>query len=169
MKYRIFMPTEFPSPLMDDWGEDYILDVNRSGRPLTRTQMMERMAEADAMVINLDDVIDREMIKGAPKLKVITLFASCTFNIDVAYATERGIKICVTPGEIFENTADLTFALLTATARRIPQADAYIRKGLYQQWHPALFLGGDIYGKTWESLASVKLARQWQGARRALG
>jgi glyoxylate reductase len=56
--------------------------------------------------------------------------------------------VCVTPGEIFENTADLTFALLMAAARRIPEADAYIRAGRYHQWGPATLLGADIYGKT---------------------
>ena len=51
-------------------------------------------------------------------------------------------------GEIYENTADLTFALLMAAARRIPEADRYVREGRYGRWEPAGLLGGDIYGKT---------------------
>jgi glyoxylate reductase len=142
------MPVVFPAPLMDGWDDDIVLDVNRTGYPVDRDVMKAHLADADAVVINLEDVFDKEMIDAAPRLKVITLFADSTFNIDVACAKSRGITVCVTPGEIFENTADLTFALLMAVARRIPEADAYIRAGKYHQWGPATLLGTDIYGKT---------------------
>lgn len=145
---RIYMPVVFPQPLMSGWAEDVELDVNRTGYPVSREEMKAHLKDADAVVINLDDVFDREMIDAAPHLKVITLFAGSTYNIDVEYAHEKGITICTTPGEIFENTADLTFALLMAVARRIPEADRYVREGNYHQWEPAGLLGGDIYGKT---------------------
>ncbi len=145
---KIYMPAVFPDPLMEGWGNGVTLDVNRTGYPVDRDTMKAHIADADVVVINLDDVFDREMIDAAPKLKVITLFAGSTYNIDVAYAKSRGITVCVTPGEIFENTADLTFVLLMAVARRIPEADAYIRDGKYHSWGPAVLLGTDIYGKT---------------------
>jgi len=142
------MPTVFPDPLMEGWGPDIELDVNRTGYPVSREEMKEHIRDADAVIINLDDVFDREMIDSAPKLKVITLFAMSTYNIDVEYAKSRGITICTTPGEIYENTADLTFGLLLAVARRIPEADRYIRDGKYNSWCPATLLGTDVYGKT---------------------
>ena len=145
---KIYMPVVFPEPLMSGWDAGITLDVNRSGYPVSREEMKRHLSDADAVVINLDDVFDREMIDASPKLRVITLFAASTYNIDVEYARERGITVCTTPGEIFENTADLTFALLMAAARRIPEADAYIRAGNYHAWEPAGLLGGDIYGKT---------------------
>ncbi len=145
---KIYMPTVFPDPLMEGWDSDIVLDVNRTGYPVSREEMKEHIKDADAVIINLDDVFDKEMIDSAPKLKVITLFAGSTYNIDVEYAKSRGITVCTTPGEIFENTADLTFALLLSAARRIPEADRYIRAGKYNNWCPADLLGSDIYGKT---------------------
>ena len=145
---KIYMPSVFPEPLMQGWGADVTLDVNRSGYPVSRAQMQAHLHDADAAVINLDDVFDREMCDAAPNLRVLSLFAESTYNIDLDYAHTRGITVCVTPGEIFENTADLTFALLMSAARRIVEADSYIRGGNYHAWGPATLLGGDIYGKT---------------------
>jgi len=164
---KIYMPVVFPDPLMEGWDEGVTLDVDRTGYPVDRDTMKAHIADADAVVINLDDVFDREMIDAAPKLKVITLFAGSTYNIDVEYAKSRGITVCVTPGEIFENTADLTFALLMAVARRIPEADAYIRAGKYHSWGPAVLLGTDIYGKTLGLLGLGKIGSAV--ARRARG
>ena len=145
---RIYMPTPFPSPLADVWPEGFELDQNDSGYCHSREEMKSHLDEADVVVLNLDDVFDMELIDASPNLKVITLFAGSTYNIDVDYAKSKGIAICTVQGEIFENTADLTFALLLAAARRIPEADAYIRQGKYTQWHSNLFLGSDVYGKT---------------------
>lgn len=164
---KIYMPNVFPEPLMTGWGPDTVLDVNRTGYPADRDTMKVHLKDADAVIINLDDVFDREMIDAAPNLKVITLFAGSTFNIDVEYANSRGITVCTTPGEIFETTADLTFALLLAIARRIPEADAYIRAGKYKNWSPATLLGSDIYGKTLGILGLGKIGSAV--ARRARG
>lgn len=164
---KIFMPVVFPEPLMTGWPETVVLDVNRSGRPLSRAEWKARLADADAAVINLDDVFDRELFDAAPRLKVLTLFAGSTYNIDMDCARERGVTVCTTPGEITENTADLTFALLLAAARRIPEADRYVRAGRYRQWEPAGLLGTDVYGKT---LGIVGLGRIGTAvARRARG
>lgn len=145
---KIYMPVEFPEPLMTGWDEDVVLDVDRSGLPVSREVMKAHLKDAGAVVINLDDVFDREMIDAAPELKAIALFAGSTDHIDTAYAREKGIAICTAMGEIYENTADLTFGLLMAAARRIPEADRYVRAGRYGRWEPAGLLGGDIYGKT---------------------
>lgn len=161
------MPVQFPEPLMEGWPDGITLDVDRSGLPVSRETMKEHLADADAVVINLDDVFDREMIDAAPKLKAIALFAGSTYNIDMAYAQEKGVAVCTAMGEIYENTADLTFALLMAAARRIPEADRYVRAGRYGRWEPAALLGGDIYGKT---LGILGLGRIGSAvARRAKG
>lgn len=164
---KIYMPVVFPEPLMTGWDADIELDVNLTGYPVSREEMKAHLADADVVVINLDDVFDREMIDAAPKLKVITLFAGSTYNIDVEYAHKKGITICTTPGEIFETTADLTFALLMSIARRIPEADQYVRQGNYHQWEPAGLLGSDIYGKTIGILGLGKIGSAV--ARRARG
>lgn len=164
---KIYMPTVFPEPLMEGWDNHIVLDVNRTGYPVNKETMKAHLLDADAVIINLDDVFDKEIIDAAPKLKVITLFAGSTFNIDLEYAKSRGIIVCVTPGEIFETTADLTFALMLAVARRIPEADTYVRGGKYNNWSPATLLGSDIYGKTLGILGLGKIGSAV--ARRAQG
>ncbi len=145
---KIYMPAPFPQPLMENWPQGYRLDVDKSGQNPSKEQMKEHLADADAVVLNLDDVFDRELIDAAPKLRVISLFAGSTYNIDAVYAQSRNIALCTVQGEIYENTADLTLALLLAVARRIPEADAHVRQGHYTQWNAGLLLGSDIYGKT---------------------
>ncbi len=164
---KIYMPSPFPPPLMSGWPPGWQLDVDCCAAAPARPEMMAHLADADVVVLNLDDVFDREMIDAAPRLKVIALFAGSTYNIDVEHAKRRGITICAMQGEIFENTADLTFALLMAVARRIPEADAFVRRGEYTRWHADLLLGGDIYGKTLGILGlgaiGTAVARRAQG------
>jgi len=161
------MPAVFPEPLLTGWNDDIELDVNRTGYPVPGEEFKRHLACADAAVINLDDVFDREMIDAAPKLKVLCLFAESTYNIDMEYARSRDITVLTTPGEIYENTADLTFALLMAAARRIPEADQYVRSGKYHMWGPDVLLGGDIYGKTLGIVGLGMIGRRV--ARRASG
>ena len=88
-------------------------------------------------------------------------------NIDVAEATRRGIVVTNTPGVLTETTADLTWALLLAIARRLPEGDRFMRAGKYRGWAPMLLLGSDVYGKT---LGIIGLGAIGQAvARRAIG
>lgn len=146
--FNIYMTAPFPAPLCGNWGERFALIIDDSGFTPSKEVIKDNLVDADVVVLNLDDVLDAEMIDVAARLKVIALFAGSTDNIAVDYAREKGIKIITVMGEIYENTADLTFGLLLAVARRIPEADAWVRSGFYKQWHADLFLGSDVYKKT---------------------
>jgi glyoxylate reductase len=88
-------------------------------------------------------------------------------NIDVAAATTRGIPVGNTPGILTEATADLAWALLMAAARRIVEAERFVREGNWQTWEPMLLLGADVAGAT---LGIVGFGRIGQAvARRAKG
>ena len=89
-------------------------------------------------------------------------------NIDVSAATARGIAVCNTPvPALHETTADIAFALLLATARRLGEAERYLRAGQWTFWSPQLLVGADVYGRT---LGIVGLGRIGQAvARRARG
>ncbi len=133
--------------LLDEAGLDYW--HNEADSPLNLSGMAAQLAEAEAIVCLLTDKIDAQVMDAAPKLKIIANTAVGYDNIDVAAATERGIIVTNTPGVLTECTADLTFALLLAAARRIVEADAYMRAGKFAGWE--LFqphLGVDVYGKT---------------------
>ena len=85
----------------------------------------------------------------AENLKIVSNYAVGYNNIKVDEATKRGIRVTNTPGVLTDTTADCAFTLMTAIARRIVEADKYIRKGKWvHAWGPKMFIGGDIHGKT---------------------
>jgi len=103
----------------------------------------------------------------APKLKVIANYAVGFDNIDVKYASKKGIKVGNTPGVLTETTADLAFSLLMAASRRITEAVEYVKAGKWHTWGPRLLLGYDVWGST---LGVIGFGRIGQAmARRGLG
>jgi glyoxylate reductase len=88
-------------------------------------------------------------------------------NIDVAEATKRGVVVTNTPDVLTETTADFAWTLLMATARRVVEADRYVREGKFTQWKFMLLLGGDIHGKTLGIIGFGRIGRAM--ARRARG
>src|SRR5271166_916267 len=94
------------------------------------------------------DRIDAPLIAAAPKLRVISNLAVGLDNIDIAAATRAGIAVGHTPGVLTEATADLAFALLMATARRVAEADRYVRAGKWRTWGPMTMLGRDVHSST---------------------
>ena len=117
--------------------------------PLALADLKTAVSEAHAILPLLTDKISAEVMDAAPKLRVIANVAVGYDNIDVSAATERGIIVTNTPDVLTETTADLAFALLLAIARRIPEADAYMRAGKYKGFELfAEMIGIDVYGKT---------------------
>jgi glyoxylate reductase len=116
----------------------------------------------------LTDRIDAALMDAAgSQLKVISQMAVGFDNIDIAAATARGIPVGNTPGVLTEATADMTFTLLLATARRIVEGVEYIRQGQWQTWEPEGLLGADLTSAT---LGIVGLGRIGQAvAKRASG
>lgn len=111
--------------------------------------------ELDALLQGVDGVlnlvtdrIDGDLMDRHPGLKVISNFAVGYDSIDVDAATARGIAVCNTPGVLTDATAELAFALLISTARRIPEAVEYVRDGKWKTWGPLLLLGANVTGAT---------------------
>lgn len=107
-------------------------------------ELRRAAAAADTLLCLLTERIDRPLLETCPQLRGVASMAVGYNNIDVAAATELGIPVTNTPGVLTETTADLTWALLLAGARRIPEADAYMRGGRFRIWGPELFLGTDV-------------------------
>jgi len=117
-----------------------------SGLEVTKQEILSGIKDKQGLLSLLTETIDRDIIDAAP-LKIIANCAVGYNNIDVGYAKSKGILVTNTPGVLTDTTADLTWALILAAARRIPQADSYTRKGLYKRWALDLFLGLEITGK----------------------
>jgi len=113
----------------------------------SKEEIISRIKDKQGLVSLLVDKIDKEIIESAPELKIIANCAVGYNNIDVEYATSKGITVTNTPGVLTDTTADLTWALILSTARRIPQADRFTRDKKYKNWELDLFLGKDLTGK----------------------
>jgi glyoxylate reductase len=164
---KVFVTRSLPPPGIEMLKEKFEVEVNPHDRVLTHEEIMKGIADADALVCLLTDTVDKEIIDASSKLKIISNYAVGYNNIDSKYATTMGIVVTNTPGVLSETTADLAFALLISTARRIPEGDAFMRKGKFLGWAPKLMLGTDVHGKT---IGIVGLGRIGTlVAKRALG
>ena len=129
--------------------------------------ILEKVRGKDGLLCLLTDRIDANVINAGTQLKVISQIAVGFDNINVNEATSRGIRVGNTPGVLTDATADLTFALLLAAARRIGEGMDYVRQGKWKTWGLTLLLGQEVYGKT---LGLVGLGRIGQAvAKRARG
>ena len=134
---------------------------------VSEDQIIEAAEEVDAIITFLSDPISDRVSGACKKLKIVAQYAVGYDNIDVEAASRRGIVVTHTPGVLTETTADFTFALLLAVARRVPAADRYVREGRFKRWETQLLLGSDLTGKT---LGIVGLGRIGSAvARRASG
>lgn len=117
--------------------------------PMTAVELQTAVRQCEGLACLLTDRVDTAVLDAGPNLKMIANVAVGYDNIDVPAATERGILVSNTPDVLTETTADHAFALLLAIARRIPEADVYMRAGKYEKFEmfPPL-LGLDVFGKT---------------------
>ena len=117
--------------------------------PPPKKIIIEKAKTMDALVTLLSDKIDAEVFDAAPKLKIVSQLAVGFDNIDVPEATKRGIYVTNTPEVLTDTTADFAWALLLAVARRVAEADKYVRTGQWKVgWHPNMMAGRDVYGAT---------------------
>lgn len=143
------------------------VDVHGGESPLPKTELAARLQGRQGLICLITDVIDDELLASCPTLKVVANVAVGFNNIDVAAATRRGIAVTNTPDVLTDTTADFAWALLMAAARRVVEADRYVRDGRFKQWEYMVLLGGDVHGKT---LGIIGFGRIGRGmARRALG
>ncbi len=126
----------------------FTVSVNRTGKILSKEELIKKARSADALITLLSDKIDKEVIDSLPKCKVIANYAVGYNNIDVEYAKSKGIVVTNTPGILTDATADLAMALILAVARRLPQAEKFVREGKFDGWKPELMLGLDLKNKT---------------------
>ena len=168
MKPSLFMTREIPKRGLDIIRENFDVDLWPDEAPPSKEEIIRRVKDKQALVSLLTDPIDEEVINSAPNLRIIAQYAVGFDNIDLKAATKRGIYVTNTPEVLTETTADFAFALMLAVARRVVEADKYVRNGKWKvAWHPLMMLGEDVHGRT---LGIVGLGRIGCAvARRAKG
>ena len=109
--------------------------------------MLNKVRGIDGLLSLVTDKVDSVIMDNARKLKVIGNMAVGYDNIDLAAATERGIMVTNTPGVLSETTADTTMMLILAVARRLTEADRFVRQHRWTTWTPKMMVGRDVHGK----------------------
>jgi glyoxylate reductase len=149
---RIFVtrrPPESAITLLHDAFGASDVTIFPEDRPIPREVLLEGVKGADAILSMLTEPMNPEVFDAAgPQLKIVANMAVGYNNIDVPAATARGIAVSNTPDVLTETTADLTFALILATARRLCESEHFLRSGQWSSWSPTFMLGMDVYGKT---------------------
>jgi glyoxylate reductase len=165
---RVFVARRIPATGLDRIVDACDATVWPGELPPSRDQLLASVAGCHGILTLLTDRVDEALLDAAgPQLRVVSNFAVGFDNVDVVACTARGVRVGNTPGVLTETTADLAFALLLASARRIPEAMANVREGRWRTWDPLLLLGAEVHGAT---IGIVGLGRIGQAvARRAAG
>lgn len=148
MTPAILISRTLPGEALARAGQGATVDLHGGVDPLPKPQLIARLRGKEGLICLVTDTIDGEVLASAPRLRVVANVAVGYDNIDVAAATARRIVVTNTPEVLTETTADFAWTLLTAVARRVVEADQFVRAGKFTRWELMRFLGGDVHGKT---------------------
>lgn len=166
---KVYVTRKILEPALSMLLKECNVVLNNKDRPPTRKEILKNVRGKDGILCMLSDKIDAEVMAAAgPKLKVISSYSTGVDHIDVDEATKRGIYVTFTSDILAEATADLTFALILALARKIIEANEFTKRKLWKVgWMPNLLLGTEVHGMT---LGIIGLGRIGTAvARRAKG
>ena len=169
MGCKVYITRKILDPAVPMLSKECKVSLNKKPKPPSRAEILKNVAGKDGILCMLSDRIDAQVMNAAgPNLRVISSYSTGFEHIDVKEATVRGIYVTYTADILAEATADLTFALILACARRIISADRYVRANRWKVgWSPDLMLGYNVHGTT---LGIVGLGRIGAAvARRAKG
>jgi glyoxylate reductase len=164
---RVLVTARLPEEVLSSISQDHQVETHDEDLPMDRRKLLVRVEHKEGLLCTITDRIDEEVLERAPGLKVIANNGVGFDHIDIDAATRRGIPVTNTPGVLTDATADLTFALILATSRRVVEGDKKTREGKFKYWAPLHFLGREVTGKT---LGIVGLGRIGKAvAKRAAG
>jgi len=168
LKPKVYVTREIPERGLKIIMERFDAEVWPEYGPPPKEVIIDKVSNVDAIVSLLSDKIDAEVFDAAPRLKIVAQIAVGFDNIDVREATKRGIYVTNTPEVLTKTTADFAWALLMAVARRVVEADRYVRTGRWKvSWHPSMLLGRDVHGATMGIVGAGRIG--YAVAKRAKG
>ena len=145
-KPQVFVTRRLPQSAWDELIQHVDAELWDYETPPPYDVLIEKVKDKDGLLCLLTENIDSQMMDAGSNLKVISQIAVGYDNIDVSAATARNIRVGNTPGVLTDATADFTFTLLMAAARRVGEGIDYVRKGNWNTWGLTLFLGNDVFG-----------------------
>ncbi len=156
---RLYVSRLLPEPVMARIRGAYALTHSPGDDPPTREALLAGVRWAEAVIVTLTERIDDEVLRAAPSLKIVANYAVGYNNIDVDAARQRGVVATNTPDVLTDATADLTWALLCAVARRVPEGHALVQSGGWTGWTPTQLLGAEIAGQTLGIIGMGRIGR----------
>src|SRR4051795_12007042 len=160
---RVLVTHRLPGTALDRLVAAHEVEVWSEPQPPTRDALTGR----EALLTMVVDPVDAGVIDASPDLVAIANYGVGTDNVDLEAASRRGIPVGNTPDVLTETTADLAFALILAAARRLVDADRFVRDGQWVEWKPDLMLGHDVHGATLGIVGYGRIGKAV--ARRATG
>lgn len=167
MKQKILVAREVFPEVLERLRQHFEVDDNQADAVLGVEGLKARLAGKAGALTAATDPVTAEVIAAAPGLKAICNFAVGYNNIDLAACTMAGVMATNTPGVLDDTTADLAWALLMASARRLPAAERWLRDGEWKGWQFIQWLGTDVHHATLGILGMGRIGQTV--ARRALG
>ncbi len=151
MDKKVFVTHQLPGNRIHELGQCCDLNVWMGPGLLPDGALQEELHECQGLLCLLTDRLDRKLLDSLPTLEFVSSMSAGVDHIDVAALTERGIPLGHTPGVLVDATANAAFALMLSAARRVVEADRYIRQGNWRNdnaWSPDFFTGKDVSGAT---------------------
>ncbi len=149
MKPKVFITRNVPEIGIKLLRKHCLVKVYPGCQAIPRQELIKGVKWSDALLCLLSEKIDKEIIDANPNLKLIANYAVGYNNIDVNYATKKGIPVANTPGGASsEAVAEHTLALIFAVSKRLHEADSFMRSGKFTCWQPLLLMGMELQGKT---------------------
>ncbi|MGG3452170.1 2-hydroxyacid dehydrogenase [Domibacillus aminovorans] len=148
MKPFVYVTRQVPDAIFERLAIKYDVEMwKEADKAVPREILLEKVSKADALLTVITDVVDEELFSRAGSLKVVANMAVGIDNIDLDAASRHGVSICNTPDVLTDTTADLTFTLLLATARRVIEAAEFVKDGKWTSWAPMMLVGTDVHHK----------------------
>ena len=134
---------------------------------ISKEELFRRIKDREGLICLLTEQVNEELLRSAPKLRIVANVAVGFDNVDLPACTKRGVAATNTPGVLDETTADFAWTLLMAVARRLGEGEALARSGNWKGWDLDQLVGTDVYGKTLGIVGFGRIGRAV--ARRAAG
>lgn len=167
MNPKILVTREVFQEVLDNLAQHFEVTANQEDRQFDPETLAQKLSDKDGVMTALTERIDAALLSHCPKLKAVCNIAVGYNNIDVAACSARGVMATNTPGVLDDSTADFTWALILATARRLTEAEAYLRAGQWDRWKLKQFLGADVHHATLGILGMGRIGQTV--AKRAAG
>ncbi len=148
MKPKVYVTRKIEASALDSLRKVCDTVVHDGEEAPSYEELVRNVRDKDGLLCLVGDRVDKGLFDAAPYVKVVSTMSVGYEHIDVAEATRRGVYVGYTPGVLTEATADLAFALLLCAARRLGEAERFVRAEKWRNWSPSLMVGHSVSGKT---------------------